>query len=178
MLLKQFTIPLHAKVKKNNPRNQFVLLCLGCFKSLDTGNKTLAELVSVISTHIVEHYFSFHGTHGNSPKTLGLFLHCNILQYRGRRIFSNFYPFLWNCFPCHSRTLAMLQDSSSQSNIVSCQNRFSSLACMTVYIQYLLHINLYAFLFVLFPWFLKTLFFCSVLTSCFHCRICPSASLQ
>lgn len=85
MLQKQFTIPLHTKGKSKF--KIFELVFLGYFKSLDIGNKTLGELVSVIITHTVVYYFFFHGTHGNFPETLGLLLYCNILQRRERWVF-------------------------------------------------------------------------------------------
>lgn len=88
VLQEQFTILFHRKVSSKS-RNISRYFCV-YVKSLDTGNKALAELVSIIITHMVVSYFFFHGTHGYSPETFGLLLYLNILQSRGRWEFSPF----------------------------------------------------------------------------------------
>lgn len=69
--------------------------------------------------------FVFPGIHGNSPETLVCCYTIIFFSTEGERIPVS--PFLWNYFPWFSRTLAMFQNSSNQSNFGNCQNKFSLL---------------------------------------------------
>ena len=149
ILQKQFTSPFHTRIKSRSKKFVWYF-----FKSLDTSNKRLAELVSIIITHADVCYFFLHGIHGNSPETLGLLLCCNILQYRGK-LKKKFFPLLfemishafhgsWQC----SKTFLINLTLEVVRIDFLLQNFYDSIHLISV-----IHKSFYCFLFVLFPFF-------------------------
>lgn len=84
----------------------------------------LADQVFVWITCIVC-CFVFHELHGSYPETLVCCHTIIFFNTEGKCIPVSL--FLWNYFPWFSRTLAMFQNFSNQSNFVNCQNEFSLL---------------------------------------------------